>query len=126
MTIDIATGYTMGQSYNNLDRDDFNTSMTKMLQAAGILWRVPKHVTFLGPMMRLMPPALVQKIGNQSTTSYLAFMKVCQTAKALYSLPVLVIVRTTPLRDDAPLATAVETVFTALSSTQLYYRTSGC
>ncbi|MCJ1399409.1 hypothetical protein MMC11_002611 [Xylographa trunciseda] len=119
MTIDISTGYVMGQSYNNLDRDDFNSSMTKMLQAAGMLWRVTKHVPFLGPMMRLMPPAFIEKIGNQSTKSFLTFMKVCQTAKALYSLCVLVIFRATPLRDDALLATAVEAGIAALSSTQL-------
>ena len=78
MTIEIATGFIMGQSHNNLDPADTNSSTMKMLQSAGILWRVTKHVLFLEPMIRLMPPGLVSKIGDQSTTSYLAFMKLCR------------------------------------------------
>ena len=75
MTVDIVTLYIMGQSYNNLAHPDFNASMTKMLQAAGMLWRVSKHVPFVGHAMRLIPLALVQKIGHQSTRSFLTFMK---------------------------------------------------
>ena len=79
---DVATEYILGRSYDNLDRTDFNQNMTNMLQGSGGMWRVTKHVRFLGPMMKAMPLSLLEKIGDPNVKAFVAFLKVrCSFAK---------------------------------------------
>lgn len=77
-TGDVATEYIIGKSYNNLDRKDFNANMTNVLQSSGAIWRVTKHIRFLGPTMKALPMSVVEKIGDDGAKAFLAFLKVCR------------------------------------------------
>lgn len=76
-TGDVATEFIMGKSYNNLDRQDFNINMTNMLQSSGAMWRITKHVRFLGPTMKALPISFIEKYGDAGAKAFFAFLKVC-------------------------------------------------
>lgn len=44
MTMDIATAYVMGKSYDSLRSPNFNRELTEILQEGGYLWHVNKHI----------------------------------------------------------------------------------
>ncbi|KAI9714797.1 MAG: hypothetical protein M1820_000086 [Bogoriella megaspora] len=48
---DIATEYIFRQSYDDIDRVDFNTGITNMVRGHGDIERRTKHIPFLGPIM---------------------------------------------------------------------------
>lgn len=75
-TGDVATEYILGKSYNNIDRQDFNVNMTSVLQSNGAIWRVSKHVRWLGPTMKSLPISFVEKMGDDSVKAFFAFLKV--------------------------------------------------
>lgn len=43
-TRDVAGEFSLGDSYDNLDRDDFNVDLSKFSQNSGKFWRFGKHV----------------------------------------------------------------------------------
>jgi len=75
-TGDVATEYIIGKSYSNLDRQDFNANMTNVLQSSGAMWRITKHVRFLGPTLKALPMPVVEKIGDDGAKAFFAFLKV--------------------------------------------------
>jgi hypothetical protein len=77
-TGDVATEFLLGKSYNNLDRQDFNVNMTDVLQGSGAIWRMTKHVRWLGPTMKSLPLSFVEKIGDDGAKAFFAFLKVCK------------------------------------------------
>ena len=75
-TADVATEYILGKSCNNLDRQDFNVNMTNVLQSNDTIWRVTRHVRWLGPTMKSLPISLVEKMGDDGIKMFFAFLKV--------------------------------------------------
>ena len=73
---DIGTEYILGQSFNNLDRVDFNMHMTNMVRSHGAMWRTTKHIPFLGPLLMAIPLSLLAKISGQDTKEFVAFLRV--------------------------------------------------
>ena len=73
---DVATEYILGRSYNNLDREDFGENLMNMLQGSGGMWRMTKHVRFLGPLMKAMPLSMLEKMGDPDVKAFVAFLKV--------------------------------------------------
>ncbi|RYO73653.1 hypothetical protein DL764_010431 [Monosporascus ibericus] len=85
-TRDVATQYILGKDYRNLDTEDFNAGMTAVLQSSGAIWRVTKHVPWLGPTMKSLPPSFMERIADDATKSFLIFLKDCElTARAAIS-----------------------------------------
>lgn len=76
-TRDAAAEYIISKSYNNLDVEDFNAGMTDVFQSGGAVWRVTKHVRWFGPLMKSLPLSLVEKMGDEGTKVFFAFLKVC-------------------------------------------------
>ena len=60
----------------NLDRTDFNQNLMNMLQSSGGMWRMTKHVRFLGPLLKAMPLSLLERIGDADTKAFVAFLEV--------------------------------------------------
>lgn len=75
-TIDVATEYIIGKSYDNLDHTDFNQNLMNMLQGSGSMWRATKHVRFLGSMLKAMPLSILERIGDSDVKAFVAFLKV--------------------------------------------------
>ncbi|RYP52142.1 hypothetical protein DL768_002692 [Monosporascus sp. mg162] len=85
-TRDVATQFILGKDYRNLDTEDFNAGMTAVLQSSGAIWRVTKHVPWLGPTMKSLPPSFMERIADDATKSFLNFLKDCElTARAAIS-----------------------------------------
>ncbi|KAF2280231.1 cytochrome P450 [Westerdykella ornata] len=75
LTGDVATVYIVGKSYNNLDRQDFNMAMTNVLRSSGAIWRVTKHIRWLGPTLKALPMSFIEKCGDDGARAFLAFLK---------------------------------------------------
>jgi hypothetical protein len=75
-TGDIATKYIIGKSYDNLETQDFGANMTNLFQSSGAVWRITKHVRWLGPAMKAIPLPIMEKVGDDGTRAFLAFLKV--------------------------------------------------
>ena len=75
-TTDVATEYVLGESYDNLDRTDFNQDLMNMLQGSASMWRATKHIRFLGPMMKAMPLSVLERGGGSDIKAFVAFLKV--------------------------------------------------
>ena len=76
LTTDVATEYIIGKSYDSLDHTDFNQNLMHMLQSSGGMWRMTKHVRFLGPMLKTMPLSLLERIGDADVKAFVAFLEV--------------------------------------------------
>ena len=48
LTRDVACEFMLAKTYVNLDKDDFNVAVAKMLLNGGFIWCVTKHLPFLG------------------------------------------------------------------------------
>jgi hypothetical protein len=75
-TTDVATEYILGESYDNLNRTDFNQDLMNMLQASGDMWQATKHIRFLGPMMKAMPLSVLERSGGSDIKAFVVFLKV--------------------------------------------------
>lgn len=75
-TTDVATEYILGESYDDLDRIDFNKDLMNMLQGSASMWRATKHIRFLGPMMKAMPLSVLERGGGSDIKAFVAFLKV--------------------------------------------------
>ncbi|RYO79307.1 hypothetical protein DL763_009327 [Monosporascus cannonballus] len=87
-TRDVATQFILGKDYRNLDTENFNAGMTAALQSSGAIWRVTKHVPWLGPTMKSLPPSFMERIADDATKTFLSFLKATgckQTARAAIS-----------------------------------------
>lgn len=73
---DVATEWLLGKSYNNLDRDDFNSQMTAVFQGGGHVWRVTKHFPWFGPLMKSIPSSIIEKIGDRGAIDFFSFLDV--------------------------------------------------
>ena len=76
LTIDVATEFILGESYDNLERKDFDQCMTNMLQASGGIWRTTKHFPFIDSMVKAMPLDMLEKIGNADMKEFMAYLTV--------------------------------------------------
>ncbi|KAK2768536.1 hypothetical protein FQN54_000392 [Arachnomyces sp. PD_36] len=66
LTVDVATEYILGRSYDNLSREDFNKDMTGMFQSSGRIWRVGKHLPWLGPALKGIPVWVIQGMDRKA------------------------------------------------------------
>lgn len=74
-TRDIANAFILGNTYKNLDHEDFNASMTTLFQGSGSIWRITKHITWFGPAMKAIPPDWLAKIADEGTKLYLGYLR---------------------------------------------------
>jgi hypothetical protein len=89
-TGDVGTEYIIGKSYDNLDRQDFNASMTSVLQASGALWRITKHVRLLGPTLHKLPEFVVKNMLDRGTKAFFAFISVISRMYASFAFALLI------------------------------------
>lgn len=73
---DVATEFILGKSYDNLDRSDFNEHMASMLQGSGGMWRVTKHLPFVGPLVKALPLGWLEKTGDPDVVAFVAYLRV--------------------------------------------------
>ncbi|RYP40757.1 hypothetical protein DL767_001475 [Monosporascus sp. MG133] len=74
-TRDVAFDFILGKSYKSLDADDFNEVMLSATRGSGQVWRVGKHLRFIGPMLKAMPIDWVIKYGDHVTKIFFRFLK---------------------------------------------------
>ncbi|KAH8768275.1 trichodiene oxygenase, partial [Diaporthe sp. PMI_573] len=87
-TRDVAMQFVLSKDYRNLDNQDFGVEMTNVLQSSGAIWRVTKHVRWLGPLMKSLPLDWVEKAGDAGTKAFFGFLKDClQTTKDIVAAP---------------------------------------
>lgn len=75
-TRDVATQFVLDKNHHSLDNENFGADMTNVLQSSGAIWRVTKHVRFLGPLMKSLPVDWIEKTGDAGTKAFFAFLKV--------------------------------------------------
>lgn len=80
-TQDVATEYIMRRTYGSLDREDFDVSMLVVLQGAGRVWRLNKHLRWYGHLLKLLPMNLLSKIAGDTLTTFLLRLHVSRSAK---------------------------------------------
>lgn len=74
-TRDASTDFMLGKSYNNLDKEDFNAAMTKTIIGLGTIWRITKHVPWVGPLMLSLPYSLAKKLGDDGIKAFFTFLE---------------------------------------------------
>lgn len=74
-TRDTANEFILGKTYNNLDHEDFNASMTSMIQGSGSIWRITKHIPWFGPTLKSIPADWITKVADENTKLFIAFLK---------------------------------------------------
>ncbi|KAK0621887.1 cytochrome P450 [Bombardia bombarda] len=72
---DVSTEFTLGKTYNALDKEDFGLGVTSVAQSSGAIWRVTKHVRWFGPLLVNMPLWLAMRISDEETKAFLNFIK---------------------------------------------------
>lgn len=76
-TRDVSTEFIIGKSYNDLDHEDFNIALTNMTTTGfGFIWRMTKHITWFGPVMKAIPFDWAMKISNDDTKVFLSMLRV--------------------------------------------------
>ncbi|KAI1393370.1 cytochrome P450 [Hypoxylon trugodes] len=88
---DVATEWLLGKSFNNLDKEDFNSQMTAVFQGGGHVWRMTKHFRWFGPLMKSIPPSIIKKIGDKGAIDLFSFLDdmlvVTKETLSLFSTP---------------------------------------
>lgn len=80
---DIACEFVLDKTYDNLGEEDFNVGMTNMLQRAGFIWRVTKHVRWFGPLFKSFGRNLMMKVTGGSTKVFLEYLQVSLSSEGL-------------------------------------------
>ncbi|KAK2592328.1 hypothetical protein QQS21_009986 [Conoideocrella luteorostrata] len=74
-TLDVGSEFILAKSYNNLDVQDFNAAMTGVSESFGSIWRVTKHVRWIGPFMKSLPLSFIERISDDGTKAFMGFLK---------------------------------------------------
>ncbi|XXH00746.1 hypothetical protein Hte_007096 [Hypoxylon texense] len=74
-TRDVAGEFSLGDSYDNLDRDDFNVDLSKFSQNSGKFWRLGKHVRWFNSFMNLIPTSFIEKTSDSSVVAFFSYLK---------------------------------------------------
>jgi hypothetical protein len=59
---DVSTEYVIDRNYHSLNLEDFDASMTLVLQGSGRILRVTKHITWFVPTMKATPLDWIMKM----------------------------------------------------------------
>ncbi|KAI1146658.1 trichodiene oxygenase [Nemania diffusa] len=70
-TQDVANDFVMGWGYGSLDREDLDVSMLVVLQGAGRVWRLTKHIRWYGHLLKAIPLSLLSKIAGNTLRVFL-------------------------------------------------------
>lgn len=74
-TRDVAFEFILGKSYKSLDADDFDEAMLSATRGSGKIWRLGKHIRFVGPFLKAVPTDWVIKYGDHVTQIFFRFLK---------------------------------------------------
>ncbi|KAK7404080.1 hypothetical protein QQX98_010138 [Neonectria punicea] len=78
---DVLTDYVLGKSYDDLEKEDFNTGMMIVAQAGGKVWRLTKHFPWYGPTLLSIPKDFLIKHGDELTANFMRYGKDKTTAR---------------------------------------------
>lgn len=84
---DTAAEFLLGKVYGNLDAEDFKVGLSEIFQESGVLWRVTKHVPWVGPLVKAIPPTLLGKMGNDNIKSFFEFNNVSGFVHCFGTIP---------------------------------------
>ncbi|KAI0425845.1 trichodiene oxygenase [Xylaria sp. FL1042] len=70
-TLDVANDFIMRKTYGSLDREDFDVSMLVVLQGAGKVWRLNKHLRWYGHLLKAMPLRFLSMIAGDTLRIFL-------------------------------------------------------
>lgn len=84
---DVAFDFILGKSYKSLDKDDFDEAMVTATSGSGQVWRVSKHLRFIGPMLKSIPIDLIIKYGDHGTKLFFRFLKVNLVSSVTFHCP---------------------------------------
>lgn len=75
---DVANDFILANSYNSLDKEDFDVGMLQLSQGAGLVWRISKFVRFFGPMVQGLPVPLVMRISSGPVKAFFRNIQVSE------------------------------------------------
>ncbi|KKY32359.1 putative cytochrome p450 [Diaporthe ampelina] len=78
MTIDIATAYVMGKSYDSLRSPGFNKELTRVLQEGGYLWHVNKHIQLSNFLFKHLLPFMPSGAVPEAVRPFFVFLRDCE------------------------------------------------
>lgn len=78
MTMDIATAYVLGKSYDSLHSPAFNKELTSILQKAGYLWHVNKHIQLSNLFFKRLLPLIPSVLVPGNFRPFFVFMRDCE------------------------------------------------
>ncbi|KAI1422714.1 trichodiene oxygenase [Xylaria sp. FL1777] len=70
-TQDVANDFIMRKTYSSLDREDFDVAMLVVLQGAGRVWRLNKHLRWYGHILKALPLNLLSKVAGDTLRIFL-------------------------------------------------------
>ncbi|KAF4462954.1 cytochrome P450 [Fusarium albosuccineum] len=72
---DIATDFTIGKTYNRLDRKAFDSHNVSAVESIGARWRLSKFVRWVNPLLMALPIDWVMKIADNDLKAFLRHVK---------------------------------------------------
>lgn len=75
-TRDVAMEFVLAKDSKYLEHEDFSADMTNILQSSGAIWRVTKHIRWVGPLMKSIPVDWIEKTGDAGTKAFFGLLKV--------------------------------------------------
>lgn len=62
---DSSTNFILGESYNTLDREDFEVALLTVTHGSGKIWHITKFIRWVMPAVKKIPVPLMMRIGSE-------------------------------------------------------------
>jgi hypothetical protein len=72
---DTSSAFMLGKCYDNLEKEDFNASMTKAITGLSQLWMITKHFRFVGTIAMALPLSVAKKLGGTENQALFGFLE---------------------------------------------------
>lgn len=67
---DVAFSFILGKNYKSLNKDDFDEAIVIASSGSGQIWRLTKHMRFIGPMLKSIPIGWIIKYSDHGTNLF--------------------------------------------------------
>ncbi|KAK0625349.1 cytochrome P450 [Bombardia bombarda] len=72
---DVSTGFVLGKSYDDLEKEDFAVGMAHFSQGLGRMWRMTKHLRWYGPLMLSIPRDWLIQYADERAAQFMRYTK---------------------------------------------------
>jgi cytochrome P450 len=72
---DISYEFILNKEHASLKMEDYGITLSQFSAGGGVVWRTTKFIPFFGPTLKMIPPSLMLKIGDEGTKTLFHFIR---------------------------------------------------